>query len=154
MYEWYLFKIIEGIGPRTSTRGGGSQAPPAEGDAKTEKAVGSGKATLRLKAKGPPVVENIVVRSLISFWKKKFFFHSQINPTNKSKKPIQMYKIGEDPDILKGGVGGGDKPKICPRNIENVGGGGHKSKKCNVCNAVLIIPIVHEYVNSSQYHSL
>jgi len=53
--------VSEGIGPRTSTRG---QAGAAE-DAKTEKAVGSGKATLRLKAKGPPVVENIVVRNLI-----------------------------------------------------------------------------------------
>ncbi|KAK3726574.1 hypothetical protein QZH41_011031 [Actinostola sp. cb2023] len=50
------FDVAQGIGPRTSTRG---QAGAAE-DAKTEKAVGSGKATLRLKAKGPPVVENIV----------------------------------------------------------------------------------------------
>lgn len=54
--------FVEGIGPRTATRG--AQAPtPAGGDEKTEKAVGSGKATLRLKAKGPPVVENIVVRN-------------------------------------------------------------------------------------------
>jgi hypothetical protein len=51
------FQISEGIGPRSA---GKSQGNPNE-DAKTEKAVGSGKATLRLKSKGPPVLENVEV---------------------------------------------------------------------------------------------
>lgn len=45
--------FAEGIGPRTASRGASSFAEsPAAANA-----VGSGKATLRLRSKGPPVVE-------------------------------------------------------------------------------------------------
>ena len=46
----YIFS--EGIGPRTSSRGTSSMDSAA-----TSNAVGSGKATLRLRSKGPPLVE-------------------------------------------------------------------------------------------------
>lgn len=46
----YIFS--EGIGPRTSSRGTSSVDSAA-----TSNAVGSGKATLRLRSKGPPLVE-------------------------------------------------------------------------------------------------
>lgn len=42
----------EGIGPRTSSRGTTSVDSPAASNA-----VGTGKTTLRLRSKGPPVVE-------------------------------------------------------------------------------------------------
>ncbi|XP_074611317.1 PDZ domain-containing protein GIPC3-like [Acropora palmata] len=43
---------FEGIGPRTTSRG-----PTSADSPEASKAVGSGKATLRLRSKGPPVVE-------------------------------------------------------------------------------------------------
>jgi len=47
-----LLYFVEGIGPRTTSRGASSVDSPAASNA-----VGTGKATLRLKSKGPPVVE-------------------------------------------------------------------------------------------------
>lgn len=51
----FVYTCSEGIGPRSGKNQGSN-------DAQTEKAVGSGKATLRLNKKGPPVLENVEVR--------------------------------------------------------------------------------------------
>lgn len=57
----YIFDYFaDGIGPRTASRGASSVTDsPAAANA-----VGSGKATLRLRSKGPPVVETEEVSSI------------------------------------------------------------------------------------------
>lgn len=69
--------FAEGIGPRTASRGASSVAEsPAAANA-----VGSGKATLRLRSKGPAVVET---EEVLLFWVLIAYVTSEVRSVKKT----------------------------------------------------------------------